>query len=163
VVDKVEVGLEKIKFVPSTRTVDAKVFVSADLKPVKAKFTVEFKAEEDKVVKVGGGVKLVIPVGKGVTLSPKGSLATKRPSPLAREPLGRSDWSYEAMVGLGIDLKRPNLSVDLLGVIGRKGSLPGLGTIGGAPDPDLFGDRGVLGRENDKIPFAFGLGVTGRF
>lgn len=124
-----EGGISDIKFVPSTRNVVVKGYLKGDFKGVAYKFDLRFASLEDKVVGVGAGTSLSVPLKKDINLS--ASVKTDLDRQL-NDKGNLTKFSGIYQVGLGLNIKNvggaPGLNLNIQATSQNNKLIPGIKT-----------------------------------
>ncbi|MEO2013517.1 MAG: hypothetical protein ABGZ53_04020 [Fuerstiella sp.] len=114
VLGNVEVGLENVKFKPSTQMINGRMFASAKWKAVSAKVSFQVSVNDNKLASTNAQGEIVVKAGAGFTLSGKGGVGYSV-SPDAQP--GSQPVTYNLSLGIayGANLGGSSLNVRLLG------------------------------------------------
>jgi hypothetical protein len=118
-IGNLELGATDFNFVPSTQTIEAKVFAVAKWEKIEAKFTLTVKAVGGKVDTAGSG-QVIIPVKPNLGLTAAGTFNT-----------GKNDYSLAVGVDIGVG---GGVKLNLFGGYGNPLANPAVGK------PNVFQD-----------------------
>jgi hypothetical protein len=138
---KLEVGVDKVTFTPSTRSASATTFVTAKWQQIKAELNITVTKADSKVT-VGADGKVIIPIKPGVNATAGGAFNS-----------GKNDWNLHVTVEVDV-LKNVHLGV-FAGV--------GKGGVGPMPSGDAFRAMPEPPRDSSRPQWFGGVGISGTF